>query len=1692
MPYLATARNADKASGQLANRTQARMALDAAARHARANLSRSHASLDKTPDSDSLDEMQVRTRFDADFLNAQNEGGPSFDLEVADVAGMLDLESVPPQVLANLWGLETRLPRAVTSDESEVPLVSIRGLDPKGIVVIDGEWISYGTLDDETGLGEATRGLGARLLEDSEWETDGPLPPSDHGVGAVVLDQRAFALPLWRLFDSVDGEPRRLDAMEELAGVADFVLDGDLEPDLLHALRDTCTVHADASGASAWQMPTRIVTPIDAGETFTVRVADPSWVNPGSTVRVRQGERTELRYVVRVDGNGGVTLNSVLNGDYNAFEAVLDVQVRRPVNLNTASAPVLRALFENLALDGQNARITGPEARELVSLHLAGRPFSGFEDWLLRLVLPAAGIEAPPADPAGRTSTIAGWEPGEGRVIDAEDGLALYINALNANDRRLSFSTMPFTFASDGIFAMELRAAVSAPSGIARTAAVREQVEMIVPQEELLFLFHRQQDYDEALRLRRQAAWFTTGPQNTNQYVGGTNPASRAFAHIGTQNGVIYVPGISDTVLDQEGGVVSAEHTFADKETDGWVQLAPARTPDSTQTRSRILRFDRETRALEGRYLPDETISRDPTEALVGWTSSTEEQLLRALNVGFWIKPEAVQDSVLFDVAGNSQESDRVTLAIEGPDLVLRVLDAFGDHPGTPLTEQTEARFPLAGSPGLPDDTWSHVEIDVAGSRPDQIGLRVNGTAHGVQVLGMTRTLGAVAGDASRIPVESTDGFPAIGVARIGNELIEYGLEGNALVALFRETGPRAGFGGRLARTQTEVEHDPASANLDLQAPTGVGDDHPAGTLVQVYGYSAQLASNLPSGGSSLPSALGDFRVARVTEVSDPGSTDITATTLSFSLGVGLDTDAVPPFSLRLTSADEQQQDQVNEVMQSFDPAGGYAILVQQILSDADGPLQSASTGQIGGVELVRYSGWQGDELRIVQRGAEDNLGINLGTGTVGGVRAFALAWNGFLTLLDETVLVTSSSFQTYCIPVSLAAPGANDFGFLQGTPGRSQFAQITNTSQAENTEWVRYDAIDAANGQLVRISRDAYTQVYSLVRGSGRSNINPVPPGGGGGGGGGAATANLIAPPLKPRAQPVSGSVAGSFWEPSLGVSEMDGWPLAQAVDSVLQFRGVFGTHSHAHAAGLAVLPVFQVPAGAPGYGADQGRPGAMDQIFLSDGAAGNPGLTAQVHRSHTPSPQRTVFGFSQPDLSTLSIVSDGMDVVDQDGFAFATYVALRDPSPIAIPADEQFGGAPSDGEELVASGGTNPFTDARLRGRLSKWPSGERPRQVAFVSIGGSASNGATGLSSGADIPSMTVDEILFGASDFAQGVGLASPSMATQGSALVLIDALGDGASSCRVGTDFVRGPGGGLKGGATSVLVGATGLPEDAGLLRIGEEVVCYDRRDDGTGLINIAPGGRGLLGSMQHHHAAGDSAHLLDHIPVSVLSAGIGPGDSLLPLEDLDDFPQEGLVLVGTELIHFTRQRSGGLEMPRASSEPGLDDERGDGLFRGRFGTVSQSHAIGTPVILFPFRYWDRWTEQADAPEMAYVGLELSQPGALWQGLYWEDDGTGSGQAQIGVLQRANPSIPWDGDPSGNDGLSVYYQGDQNGLELPLNLRADRMEWRVFVRYTPGAFDPLGGSSHGWKESPRLRKLATTFRAPGRVLRSVDR
>ena len=396
-PFLMTVRNADYASTQLADRTSAQLALDSAGNLAKARIGASHPAIDRTPYYDSLDELGVTNEFNnPEFIDARDPHGIMFDLEVHDVSGRIDLNSMPPQVIGNLIGGTTVTLGTLDPDGDELRVTTTRGFLPAGFLWMpSGELVGYGEVSP-SGFSGLLRSLAVEVDGDGNPLPCGPRPAQAISSNTVVLDQRTFALPQWRTWTS-DGSFRQLDSIEQLRETLQYVMIEEMGQEALAILDRTATVYSGVGAGHVWQRPIRIRGELTAGESCTLRVENGRWFNQGTTVRITDGQTTELGVVRGTRGNA-VTLMDAVANDYSPFTAVVQPLARRPVNINTAREEVLRALLMNLQLAGRQSRITSAEADDLVGVIVQSRPFTCFEDFVRRVILPAGGWEVLPAD----------------------------------------------------------------------------------------------------------------------------------------------------------------------------------------------------------------------------------------------------------------------------------------------------------------------------------------------------------------------------------------------------------------------------------------------------------------------------------------------------------------------------------------------------------------------------------------------------------------------------------------------------------------------------------------------------------------------------------------------------------------------------------------------------------------------------------------------------------------------------------------------------------------------------------------------------------------------------------------------------------------------------------------------------------------------------------------------------------------------------------------------------------------------------------------------------------------------------------------------------------------------------------------------------------------------------------------------
>ena len=1658
-PFLMTARSANRHSTQLSDEVQKRLGLDSGVKHARAQLGFSHPATDATPYFDDAEELSVQTTLDPKFWDNHDPRSVMWDVEASDVAGRIDVGSAPPQMFANLVGGVTRLSEALKAKDKVLKVMSTSGFEAEGYLWVGSELVRY-TAQGDGEFSGLTRGLTANVDKDGNWTGCGPSPALDQPLNTAVIDQRAFAIPLWRIANAAKGL-RTFDAIEQVRDAAPLALSG-FGADLVTELDRRTSVYGGVRGGPLWQRAVRITNSLRSNQDCVVRVSERRNFNPGTTVMISDGRTIEFGMVIDIPDSDGLRLANPVRMEYLGYRATIAPLARRPVNINVAPLEVLHALFLNLQLRQHSNRVTRDEAAKLAALVIESRPFTGHEDFLRRIVLPAAGVELLAQNAPVKPALLA---PGSAPVIDVDDAIAVYANALNANDERLAYSTMPFSFVSRDVYSIHARAAVNAPSGAQRSMGVREEVALIVPQEDLMTMWARQDDFEEALRLTSDAPYWCTGPNATSRFDGPSVPPSRLFAHWGTWKDQPFVPGRTAVSADE---VPNPQHVFGSRDDTAWSQLMPARVEENTSTKDRMLHFDNETRDLEGRYLPDEAISYVPEDKKLQWAPAAGG-LAKGLTTSGWIKPRVTGDGTFLDFGTGALDTDRIWLGIEGPDLVLRVIDGPGDHPLSALRERGEARFAIAPGtgPGLAADTWSHVDIDVRGNRPDQISLAIDGRTFGVRTPGMSRLSSTFGAGSIVFTLESGEGFPDRGVVRIGNELVEYVRNTpTSFVSKFEATGPHAGFGGRLSRNAFTLTTTGGIEPGTNSATGVVNENHAPSTPVELYGYSRPIASNVPSGEGALAEAIGRFAVGYVVGVEKSGGNfpgePISVSALPTPLGLGMEGVNSQVSGLKLFPADPSPMT-TPLMMSAFQKTGGYALVMQLAFLTFNGEQApvTLTNSPLFGSEVIHYTGWTNDVLFINQRAAlpsEDNDTRP---------HAFIVDWQVTLNGGEEPDLYLDRKM--FVLPISVNA-GANAINFLPPQPTLgSEFAQITELGAAELTEWVRYDRI--LQGQLVRCDPVALKHCRERVIGAPRGNGDP-PQGPGGptpgpsisppqSGGGGAINGFFLSP-SPPAAQPAPPQTpyAPSMWSAYLGTDEDINCPVTRTARTALQFRGVLGTYPHAHQAGTKVHPVWRVYDGD----ANSGQPGHGDYAFLIDALPSDPGFPLQVHRAYRPRQYMEWSWIASPSAPLIATNGPAVNPAPPESGFPTNFIYVAANAAMQAPT------AAGTSQTNVSA------AESRLLARLTLFPSGERPRDANRVEIGRALD--------GSGVPSAVIDEIAFGAPHFGEGTQHAE---ALQGAQMVLIQSFGVGAAATEVFPQMVRV----ARGLVADPKTFLSDLPKDAGLLRIGSEIVCYDNVDATNGQITIASGGRGLLGTTEEAHEIGEPVTFLESRVVTTLSGGISAGSSILEIEDAAEFPFQGTVLIGDELIHYTHLTGNQLLMPRGSSVPGAMDENGNGLFRGRFGTLAAGHGAAEPVILFPFRYWDRWADRADAPELGYFGLSIDQPNAFWRGVFFQaDEPPGT---KIEVLQRSNPLMPWDAEPEvglGQD-LAVIQEGLKDGASRTIGVQRDGLEWRVYVRYAPNAFDAAQGLSHGWKRTPRLTRFGVEYLGPSLTLRRVD-
>jgi hypothetical protein len=1656
-----------------------------------ADAAMSHPSVDPTPTFDGLDEWPAGVELPPAFADLTDEGRVLLGGAVVDLQRFVGLDGVSPLLLANAIGATTRLAKDLLPEANVVEVADASGLPDEGTIWVADELIHYGAKDGNQ-LRELERGMQAPEF------ADGKQPIAED---ALVLDFRCVLASCWPWLGHGNARRKRqpFRAVGELLemqalGHGSFSA---AELDRLHAVFSTDTM---AATAATWGRPERVFSDLESGKSKSLTVKSALHLGAGSTVRITNQRTGAIEYglVMSTQTQQGVpelslpsrftlTLLFTVQQSFPAVDTVIEPLIPAPVNVNTASLEVLLAACANVRQAGA-VRMTEDQHQRSSSPRDVGRSEA------LALAMDILAQRTPSAAPG--QGPFRGWRDFAERVFkprfdaarsnqEKQAWVAAYRNLQTGRDSVLEMGTTPITFRSGPWVAY--RAAASRSRSVVAAGVVgrheRSGIAAAMPGFTLQQRWSTQEAFEEAFQLDRRSPFWTTHPINLGALQPGdigNDPAPRFFPHVVPMAypDLGFGPARFAATDDADAGIEPAPATAISGAWAGAPNVARA-----AETFAQALDVRGHDVGKLGAYTMNNTGPRPGGTAGQGSAPSVAAVATRGRHdkisfpfsnpfgftdrfaTSFWLEPSSLEGVVVFDHGDGDAERNRLSLQGREGNLVLEVIDEAGLDPNPSASpagiERTasEWRLPLAEL-GLPADTPVHLAASAFSGRPGDLSLAVDGMTRGKPryVTHLTAAIPVFDPNLANnqrppdqpgneryldLQVDSTEGFPSVGVLRVGLELFEYSsIQGNSFRCRFVDSlgGRGARQAGRENRPDIPVDgNGEPTVNLDDPQFQGVTLDvfpeHRVGSAVELYGYAALLSEDSPmmARKTALDGSIGGFAVARGF-IDNPRPIVIQMSQgPTFLIGVGIDenwtgelhlADPLPtPAGESPPNEPPKAQQQISE---AFAVGGGYALLVQ-VRQNWDRTAGSATgRASFGGVELLRYAARQDHKLTGVQRaqqlpGQDGQISSDEYDGRP---RRFVTNYEDYPLPNNPQILLDHlPTLILWVVPVSLPVQSTATLPDPQSSL-LSEWVQLyPRGGDVNDTEWVRYDCI-AQNRWLVRANRAAWDDTrYALTQRNGALDIQLGPLG----------PNSIPTTPTEPpwgSVQPTSGWIG---YTPQLEST----FPQIHAARRALEHRGdpFTGTSSHPQTS-ADVLPCHRLQLLWGNYGAYTGRVGRNDRVAVVQGRSGTGEPAVEWHTVNWQA--RRYYG-------------DNLDPNQTPPERLGPWpfqlVAFQDEVRIPMLGPPQ---------------GT-VIDDPRRFDRIVKFPSGELP--AAYCE------NPSLGAGIGNSQPMRgLVDEVEL-TGHFAHD--------------LLLDEALDANARTFRVQRGFYLNSAGAVW---TQTDLSAT-FPALGGLVAIDGEVLAYQGRADGV--FTIAVNGRGLLNTEARGHDRGARVRFLTHRPAAILTGSVGVRDSEIPLASVGALPRRyGTVLLGRELLHYTWVRTRGdlslLEMPRWFPHGG--DRGGSqtrGLFRGRYGTSTETGGTGEVVIGWPFRYWDRHVPESDDPELAYFQCTINEAPALFRGVRWREE-VRDARVEVSCLVRADGKLPWEGPPLPAGGYWHLRGGTEQTAMHRLGHQASRLELRFVTTYRPGCVDLTTFRAHGWKTTARIKDVRVEYEGQGRV------
>ncbi|MCI0651139.1 MAG: LamG domain-containing protein [Planctomycetes bacterium] len=1421
----------------------------------------------------------------------------------------------------------------------------------------------------------------------------------------------------------------------------------------------------------------------------SLQVARTDWFNPGTLVRIRSiKDPSKVEYqlawvAVRVGvggqsrgrgGNlfqGGIYLKGPLRYSYDEREAVVSSLLRHPVNINTAPRAVLEAILKGLrpttfAPPGQAANapyVSSLEAKRLIDYLIAEMPIVGFHHFRM-LIEEAAARE----------------------IIHDDDVRTILTNALNPNHPSVGTSTAGFCYATGDVYSVESMGIINNPGGLETARSHVREVLEVAPADPLRLTLESQDDFAFGIFRTQsplQARWDFDSIQL---------PARDASLMITTP---IPLNRRQWECPSQKTGSVkalTAEHG-EDRFTWGTIEHFPYTIEGQDTTE-------------EGAFTKSTTVEQqDPaTGGGTGGAAQTtvDDVITRPGAVEFWVRPNWPTrggDRTFFDSLADPAlpEQNRIRLYFDGStkEIVFQIMDDAGLQKGTPggvkassseVLGAAEIRHPVSERT-LANDTWYHVMALWGSTMPGDQALFIDGRPVGRNTW-MTQ-LGAPLAIAGRKvtlkDAEIAARFPSRGTLLVGTEAIDYdSREGNVFVV-------------RSA--------NPAQAITDGRGVRGtVTQEHPRGSPVRLFGYAIDIAPSDPDvsmatsgnwllvgkGGAKLEQKLPISYIWTRTQGLVPFTYPMIylAPILPALNGTQTQIDIVPdPFYVG-----------ADPITLGFPPKDGYMQVTRYVrvagflyLSD--------------GVEFIKYARIGASS----QNGQVTYSFIGLGRGMLG---TQPLDPSNATSNGQTLYQIVSVSIETNVTDLGERYPPS---GILQLDRGFGGTGRQTNQILAD-VEWIRYWTIaedhyfiaaPETNNDAFRGFAGAIRFISADLRATGddlydENTISEHPAG------------QEIYPVLR-LARPYAGredfvSVGDTEGAPGARKSE----PRLLRVRKVLEsdagtFLSFYQQTAHTYyASGLPKMKRFpsgELPSRSSGRMTFGGPAapnaagafgGHIDEICLSRIAPTDVEITA------FPMPGgKRVQVFELPDLRGINVrrralrsyytlgdkVESGADLDkvlllgqarlqlarDAEGNITGREYSKGDPRLFGLQREESL--FTQDGEVFHFARGS--FQDSGAPVQLLQ----NLPRDPFVVdSADPNELANTRNFDPQRDLRNEVVERIKVSSTDNLPAQNGFVEIVSDEGREVIFYEFAGN-----RELRNCLRGQ---LGTDVRTYIYEWERWAGAQGWVRHTREIFLRAVPQFEIDILS-----RSMLNSEKGYGSFYRQTMLtMPHVAVTRATGELT--DTGLAALATQDFPREDGYLIlddgnpntADEVIAYAELQ--GNQFLRAR-----DERTGRGLFRGRFGTPSD-RAIGgdTALVHFNARYHDRYDPEVDSPELAFLQRSLRIPGARWDKIEWsaQEQRNRTFKNEVRVAVRFDGAPAWDEKPANAPGgLFLFSKGDTSHK---LGVEADEIEFRVYFRYPPGSYGPLGSGPGGmwsddWKHSPILDALHFDYRKRTRVL-----